>query len=1074
MSALPASSFGKSVVFTICFTLAVLLGIILPGQPSAAQEHAQAVEATPRPLITEGLDESRLTVLKGNTHPLARNEFDLGTAPATLPMQRMLLVLKRSDQQETALRKLLDDQQDKNSPNYHRWLTPEQLGAQFGPTDADMQVITSWLQSHGFQVGSTKGRTVLEFSGSASQVQEAFHTTIHKYVVKGEQHWANANDPSIPAALTPAVAGIKTLHNFLKKPAVHLAEKYVPAKLVSKSRPEFSGTGGVHALTPSDYLTIYNATPAALPSGVSGLGVTIAVVGRNNLYNQGQDVSDFRNVFGVAGGGNGLSIVLNGPDPGDIGGNEELEATLDASWSGALAPSANIDFVVSGSTNTTDGTDLSELYIIENNLGAIMTESFGTCEAAVTSADAQGTSLLAEQAAAQGITYMVSTGDTGAEGCDNLGETTATHGISVNVLASNPFTVAMGGTLFNEHGQDGTYWSTANNSALGSALAYIPEDAWNETCTTACASGQPPLAAGGGGASIYWCTGCVDGPKPSWQTGFGDTARDIPDISLTSAGHDFYLLCLEASCVPDSQGFISFAGVLGTSAAAPSFASIMALVDQNQGGPQGVANYVLYPLAVQQQTLMTKCDASNTTTPPNSACVFNDVTSGNNSVPGEVGYPTGMYAAAAGYDLATGLGSVNVANLVTQWRNATFNATTTTLTLNGGTTAITVVHGASVAVGGSVTSNSAAPSGDVALMAAIGPSGSLTTQTGVAEFTLGSGGLIAGTTNLLPGGSYMVTARYAGNGTFAASNSAGIPVTVTKEVSTTSISGLDPNGSPLAGGTYPFGSVIFVRADVVGASGQGTPSGAVTFTDTLGPLPSLNPQISPPVAVPNPSPLNSGGNTSIGDGIISFDAGNHSITASYGGDSSFNTSQSSGSAPVTFTIQPGFASVSGPTDVSISSPGMSGTTAVGLVASSNFTTAISFTCVGLPLEATCSATPATGRGPITVVNASITVATMGPHTVMLRANEPRVYYAVLLGGGLPFGIFIVAARRRRRWSSLALGSLIAVIVTMPACGGGSSPAHHQDPGTPAGTYTITVTATAGSLSQQSTFTLVVK
>ena len=197
-------------------------------------------------------------------------------------MERILLVLKRSDVQEAALRKLLDDQQDKNSPHYHKWVTPEQFGAQFGPTDADMQRITSWLQSHGFRVGSTKGRTVLEFSGSASQVKEAFHTSIHKYVVNGEQHWANASDPSIPAALVPAVAGIKTLHNFLKKPMVHMAEKYLPAKLVAKSRPEFTSGSGLHALTPSDYQTIvwfphfqsHGTCPLSQPRATPRTGIT--------------------------------------------------------------------------------------------------------------------------------------------------------------------------------------------------------------------------------------------------------------------------------------------------------------------------------------------------------------------------------------------------------------------------------------------------------------------------------------------------------------------------------------------------------------------------------------------------------------------------------------------------------------------------------------------------------------------------------------------------------------------------------------------------------------------------------
>jgi subtilase family serine protease len=992
-------------------------------------------------------------VLKGNTHPLARREFDLGTAPATLPMERMLLVLKRSPEQETALRKLLDDQQDKNSPHYHKWLTPEQFGAQFGPSDADMQAITSWLQSHGFQVGTTKGRTLLEFSGSASQVQEAFHTSIHKYIVNGEQRWANANDPSIPAALAPAVAGIKTLHNFVKKPMVGIAEKYIPAKLVGKARPEFTSSNGtLHALTPDDYRTIYNS----LPSPYSGLGVTIAVVGRSNLYNQGQDLWDFRSVFGTT---NQFGIVVNGPDPGDIGGNEELEATLDATWSGAVAPNVNVQFVVSGSTNTTDGVDLSELYIIENNLGSISTESFGICEAAVTSGDAQSISLLAQQAAAQGITYIVSSGDTGAAGCDDLGETTAQFPVSANVLASTPFTVALGGTMFNEHGQDATYWGQ-NDSALGSALRYIPENVWNETCTTQCQQFQPPLAAGGGGESIYFS-------QPPWQALLKGTTtmRDIPDISLSSAGHDPYLVCLEGSCVPDSQGFISFVGVLGTSAAAPSFASIMSLVVEAQGGPQGNANYVLYPLALAQQTAKTACNASNTSTPPDGACVFNDVTSGNISVPGETGYPNGVYAAAAGYDLASGLGSVNIANLVTAWQNANFNATTTTLTLNGGTAAITVSHGDSVAVAGTVSSNTTAPSGDVSLMAATGSFGS---QTGIARFAVGSGGAFSGMTGLLPGGTYTVSAHYAGDGSFAPSDATPIQVTVNQESSKTSVSAVDQSNNPITAtnNTFPFGSVVFVRADVApGTSGVGVPTGSVTFSDSFGSIPTSNPQLLPPVPVPNPSPLNSQGNTSIGDGIISFDAGNHTISASYPGDASFTSSSSS--TPVSFTIQPGFAWISGPIDVSISSPGMSGSTTVGIVASSNFTTAISFSCTGLPAEATCSATSASSQGPTTVVNTNITIATMGPHTVKMQSDEHHYYYAVLLGGGLPLGMLFIAAPRRRRLTVGAL-MLLAVLMLLPACGGSS---HRQDPGTPAGTYTVTVTATAGNLSSRGTFTL---
>src|SRR5580658_3641735 len=276
-----ALSLSASTRFRSVIVAAIIFCALSGAQQSGAQ---QSSLVPPSPLITQPVNEAQITVLRGNTHPLARPEFDLGTAPATLLMQRMLLVLKRSPEQESALEKLLDDQQDKSSPNYHKWLTPDEYGKQFGPTDADMQTITAWLQSHGFQVGTSKGRTVLEFSGSASQVKETFHITIHKYIVNGEQHWANASDPSIPTALTPAVAGVLTLHNFVKKPAIHVSEARLPAKFNQGSRPQFtSSEDGSHALTPEDYAVIYNGTQTAL-NGIDGTAITIAVVARSDLF----------------------------------------------------------------------------------------------------------------------------------------------------------------------------------------------------------------------------------------------------------------------------------------------------------------------------------------------------------------------------------------------------------------------------------------------------------------------------------------------------------------------------------------------------------------------------------------------------------------------------------------------------------------------------------------------------------------------------------------------------------------------------------------------------------------------
>src|SRR5437588_3190341 len=278
--------------FLILFAVACCAPAVAEDAGNA--QASAAATAVQRPLILQPVNESQLTVLRGNTHPLARREFDLGSAPATLPMQRMLLVLKRSPQQESALKKMLDDQQDKHSANYHKWLTPEQFGQQYGPSDADIQTINIWLQSHGFQVSPTKGRTVIEFSGSASQVKETFHTAIHKYVVNGAQHWANASDPQIPAALTPAVSGVLTLHNFLKKPQSHLVKEPAVAQIVPGEKPQvtFSQNGqSLHALGPQDYATIYHSP--AFNGGVTGAGITIGVVGRSNLFNGGQDISDF-------------------------------------------------------------------------------------------------------------------------------------------------------------------------------------------------------------------------------------------------------------------------------------------------------------------------------------------------------------------------------------------------------------------------------------------------------------------------------------------------------------------------------------------------------------------------------------------------------------------------------------------------------------------------------------------------------------------------------------------------------------------------------------------------------------
>ena len=883
---LPAPATNSRSVFRPCSLIAlqaVLLVLLAAMLPSSSR----AQNAPPKPaLITQPVEESQLTVLRGNTYPLALAKYDRGAAPASLPMQRMLLVLKRSPELEASLVALLDQQQDKSSPNYHAWLTPEQFGQQFGPADADIQAITSWLQLQGFQVARvSNGRTVIEFSGTAAQVQSAFHTEIHEYSVNGADHWANASDPQIPTALLPAVAGIVTLHDFRKRTQFVDSNERFEAKYTPGSRPQFTSANGLHALGPADFGVIYNVQPV-YNAGIFGTNVTIAVVGRSNINLS--DIQEFRQVFGLA--GNDPQVVLNGPDPGDLGDGEEVEAVLDASWSGAIAQNANVRFVVSASTNSTDGVTLSEVFIIDNDLGDVMTESFGGCEFGVGTAEETGILTLAQQAAAQGITYVVSSGDSGAEGCDDPNiETSATGPLSVNVLASTPFTVAVGGTEFNENGHDSTYWNPTNGSNLTSVKSYIPEDVWNESCATNCGAAGPSIFAGSGGASSLVA-------KPSWQSVVAgipaDKARDLPDVSLNAAGHDPYLICIQGSC-GGAAGTISFAGIAGTSASAPSFASVMALVKEKTGARQGQANYVLYRLAAQET--YSGCNASSTTAALSPSCIFNDVTVGNNAVPGEVGFGTSVakFQSGVAYDLATGLGSVNVANLVNGWANARSSASTVSLAINPSTG---ITHGSpvNVTVGVAPQTGTTAPGGDVSVIAhavttiGIGdePIENVTLSSGSASFT----------TKQFPGGSYNVTAHYEGDGTFTPGDSVPVGINISPETSNMAVTadtGTPPNLlAPVTSTVY--GSPIFLQALVTGASGVGTASGQVSFTDTI------------PTTIP-PAALDKSG-TATSAAVSNFAVGSHSINAMYSGDQSFLSSKAAAQfmvtqAPTTSTVQ---------------------------------------------------------------------------------------------------------------------------------------------------------------------------
>lgn len=913
--------------------------------------------------ITQAIDEKNLVTLEGNVHPLARPEYDQGPVADAQPLRRMLLLLQRSADQETALRQLLDGQQSKSSPNYHAWLTPDQFGEQFGSAGADIQTISQWLSSQGFtdiEVGP--GRTAIEFSGNVAQVRVAFHTEIHHYLVAGESHMANATDPQIPAALSPVIVGIVSLHNFPPKSHAKFLGQF--RRTVGKAGIEplftfpdpFSGTT-FYGLGPGDFATIYNSKPL-IAAGNNGTGQTIAIVGETNI--NVQDVQQFRSMFGLSSNFTAANVILNGEDPGITSTGEEGEADLDVEWSGAVAPGATINFVVSASTPASAGVDLSALYIVEHNLAGVMSESYGACESDLGATGNAFHNSLWEQAAAQGITVVLSSGDGGSAGCDNFDtEQVATQGLAVSGLASTPFNVSVGGTDFDQVNQWTTYWNPTNDPTGTSAKSYIPEIPWNQNCAqislTGCGASAPNgsvnIVAGSGGASNVY-------GKPAWQLGVAgmpnDNHRDQPDVSLfASPGFDGtgYVYCQSdqtlsgaATCdINASNGVLDFGIVGGTSASAPAFAGIMALVNQKQSTVQtpaprqGNANYVLYALAKKAGL---SCTSSSTEAP---GCVFNDVTKGNsvlptglpgvgtNSVPCQGGslncsvaiagsngvlvdpnHPAvEAWTATAGYDMTTGLGTVNANNLATNWGSVSTIPTTTTLTLSP-TTGITHGINENVTVGITVKANTGTgtPTGDVSLIATpIPPDG---TSRGLDQFTLANGAITSAKTQSLPGGSYNVSAHYAGDGTNAPSDSTPMQVTVAKESSQAFIvvTTFDSQGNLVNGNatSVNYGSAYTIRMYVTDKNGVASstgpptpacyqenvltcPSGTVALTDSGAPVDTGG-------GGPGLYNLNDFGYTR--DLKPSLVGGVHSLAVNYSGDNSYNPSSSASS----FTVKP--------------------------------------------------------------------------------------------------------------------------------------------------------------------------
>ncbi len=717
----------------MCALLFCLAGVCLAS--AAAQQDR----------ISSDVDVNQTVVLKDNVSPLAQPQNDLGPIDPSTALAGIRILFKPSAAQSAALKQLLAQQQNPASPNYHKWLTPEQYANRFGLSSRDIAKVVQWLESQGFNVTEVAhGRGWIVFSGSAAQVQSAFHTELHRYSVNGETHFANSTAPSIPTALMGVVSGFRGLNDFYPKPASGTKKVRPLGQKGLPTSPDYT-SGGANYLAPDDLANIYDIAKL-YSQGYDGTGEAIAVVGQSDIHTT--DLSSFWTFFSLTPPTINQVVDPNTGDPGITG--SEVEADLDLETVSGVARNATIYYVFGKNA------DDAAAYVIDNHTlipVSVISESFGLCEPTAGTTYLTQQETIAEQGNSEGITWAASSGDTGAAACEpNGGSSSATTGLAVNEPASLPGVTGVGGTEFSADVTDQSqYWNTANTAIDESAISYIPEMAWNDSVGT----GDGPLlnstlSASGGGASTAFT-------KPSWQVGVGvpkDNARDVPDVSMTaSANHDGYVIFCSNSGAGCTAATPEIVG--GTSAATPLFSSILILL-----------NHYLVKNGLQKTPGLTNVNQTLYQLAANSSSPFHDITTGSNIVPctnPSPNCPTSGkfqfgFSAGVGYDQVTGLGSVDAYNFVIAWANSVKTPTTTAVAIS----TATVTVGSSVTLTATITP--APPDGETVTFTDTKSNatlGTASTASGKATFT----------STTIAGGSYTVVASYPGDTTLASSAS---------------------------------------------------------------------------------------------------------------------------------------------------------------------------------------------------------------------------------------------------------------------------------------------------------------
>ena len=1102
-------------MFFACCLLAALASLFLLALPAARAENVRPVQ------ITQTVDESELVTLGGNTRPEAQAKYDRGRVADNLLMEHLLLLLKRSPEQERELGKFIDDLHDSSSPTFHRWLTAKEFGERFGVATQDRDTIKNWLQSHALKVNVDYTNDLLiDFSGTAGQVQKAFHTEIHNLNVKGVKHIANMNDPQIPAALAPALVGVVSLHDFRPHPMYRARADYTVSE----------GSTKYYLVVPGDLATIYNLNPL-FSAGISGQGQTIVVIEDTDVYTTA-DWASFRSVFGLSSYTDGSFTQIhpappsgsnNCSDPGAEG--DDREAIIDAEYASAAAPSAAIVLASCVDTGTFGG-----LIALQNLLNesspppALVSISYGKCEAENGASSNAAFNSTFQQAVTEGVSVFVSSGDHAAAGCD-IDNEDAIFGIGITGWGSSPYNVSVGGTDFGDTfaGTNSTYWRATNSATFDSAKSYVPEIPWNNSCASwllaefegfsqtygssgFCNSSEGGTefldTIGGSGGPSGCATGtpsepgtvsgtCAGWPKPSYQSVLGnpsDGVRDIPDVSLFAASGlwlHYYPYCFSGpGGAPCTEAPVDWPGAGGTSFSSPIMAGIQALVNQKAGARQGNPNFVYYSLAAAEYGA--SGDSACNSTLGNavaSSCIFYDVRQGDNDVScigqqncyqpsganGVLSTSNGAYQSAygttTGWDFATGLGTVNAYNLVNNWpAGFTLTASPSGVTIaqgSQGTSTITIIL--SNGFSGSITlSASGLPSGVTAAFSP-NPATSSSTLTLKASATAATGTVtvtITGTSGTL-------------------TNTATLSLTVKSLAQSFTISA-SPNAITITQGSQGTSTISITPSNgfsgSVTLSASGLPSGVTAAFS------------------PNPATSSS---------TLTLTAG---ATATTGGPTTVSITGTSGSLTQTTTINltvtpaPNYTLSANPSSLTITQSGQA-TTTISITPSSGFSGSITLSASGLPsgvtaafspnpatssstLTLTASATAATGTVTVTITGTSGTLTNTA--TLSLTVNPPVQSFSlsaspnsVTITQGGTSGKSIITITPVNGFS----GNVTLAPSGLPK---GVTASFNPDPATATSTLTltasttakkgkamVTITGTSGSLSATTTLTLMV-